>query len=67
MDGYFQSTNKGIDTIELKGADKELNRANIDLLVSYMAGHGSYDLAGHTGNGKTVRDRINELWVTSNV
>ncbi|MTI10399.1 calcium-binding protein [Curvivirga aplysinae] len=60
---YFADATIGIDEVTLEGIDKKLSRANIDLLVSYMAGHAEFDIGGDTGNGKTVQDRINELWI----
>ncbi|WP_350333783.1 hypothetical protein [Coralliovum pocilloporae] len=59
--GYFASDKNKIETIEAGG--KRLASANIDQLVSAMAGHSSFDYsATATGSQRTVQQEVNRLW-----
>ncbi|MFS4581507.1 NPCBM/NEW2 domain-containing protein [Phaeobacter sp. C3_T13_0] len=49
---------------ELVVGDKRLSSANIDLLVSQMAGHARFDYAATTKTGATIQEEITRLWVT---
>ncbi|GLS27690.1 hypothetical protein [Marinibactrum halimedae] len=42
--------------------EQKLVLSDIDLLVSHMAGHQRFDINASTGEGKSVQQRIHELW-----
>ncbi|GLS27691.1 choice-of-anchor Q domain-containing protein [Marinibactrum halimedae] len=42
--------------------EQKLVLSDIDLLISHMANHQRFDVSANTGEGKSVQQRIHELW-----
>ncbi|UWQ35671.1 NPCBM/NEW2 domain-containing protein (plasmid) [Leisingera sp. M527] len=63
INGYFSEDGAG-KIEELATGGKSLSSANIDLLVSQMAGHARFDYGAATQSGATIQEEITRLWVT---
>ncbi|MBQ4824535.1 NPCBM/NEW2 domain-containing protein [Leisingera sp. HS039] len=63
INGYFSEDGAG-KIEELAAGGKSLSSANIDLLVSQMAGHARFDYGAATQSGATIQEEITRLWVT---
>jgi len=61
---YFADADAEVEEIVLDDSHK-LVGANIDLLVAYMAGQSAFDTGAAAGEGQTVQDRINALWIAT--
>ncbi len=66
VEGYFSEDGAG-KIEELAAGGKSLSSANIDLLVSQMAGHARFDYGAATQSGATIQEEITRLWVTPTV
>ncbi|GLO72812.1 hypothetical protein MACH17_43290 [Phaeobacter inhibens] len=63
INGYFSEDGAG-KIEQLAAGGKSLSSANIDLLVSQMAGHARFDYGAATQSGATIQEEITRLWVT---
>jgi len=62
----IEKDNRGLSVIEnIQVGGRSLTSANIDLLISAMAGQSSFDYGARTNSGQTVQEVINMVWATS--